>query len=136
MAAEHEQWVIESVRSRHAPAKQTQSPSCWTAQDMRSPRSGATRGERDDSTPAEAFSVATARRVGAITLNRPERKNPLTFESYAELRDLFRSSATPTDVRAIVITGAGGNFCSGGDVHEIIGPLTEMACRRCWTSRA
>jgi enoyl-CoA hydratase/carnithine racemase len=65
-------------------------------------------------------------RVGVITLNRPERKNPLTFESYAELRDLFRSLVKMDDVRAVVLTGAGGNFCSGGDVHEIIGPLTEM----------
>ena len=64
--------------------------------------------------------------VGTITLNRPERKNPLTFESYAELRDLFRSLVYATDVDAVVIRGAGGNFCSGGDVHEIIGPLTEM----------
>ena len=65
-------------------------------------------------------------RVGIITLNRPERKNPLTFESYAELRDLFRALVAVPDVRAIVITGAGGNFCSGGDVHEIIGPLVGM----------
>jgi len=65
-------------------------------------------------------------RVGVITLNRPERKNPLTFESYAELRDLFRQLATVSEVRALVLTGAGGNFCSGGDVHEIIGPLTHM----------
>jgi enoyl-CoA hydratase/carnithine racemase len=65
-------------------------------------------------------------RVGCVTLNRPERKNPLTFESYAELRDLFRALAQATDVRAVVVTGAGGNFCSGGDVHEIIGPLTAM----------
>jgi enoyl-CoA hydratase/carnithine racemase len=65
-------------------------------------------------------------RVGVITLNRPERKNPLTFESYAELRDLFRDLVKVQDVRAIVLTGAGGNFCSGGDVHEIIGPLTKM----------
>ena len=64
--------------------------------------------------------------VGLITLNRPERKNPLTFDSYAELRDLFRRLAYVGDVRAIVIQGAGGNFCSGGDVHEIIGPLTGM----------
>ena len=64
--------------------------------------------------------------VGTITLNRPERKNPLTFDSYAELRDLFRALNYATDVGAIVITGAGGNFCSGGDVHEIIGPLTKM----------
>ncbi len=65
-------------------------------------------------------------RVGVITLDRPERKNPLTFESYAELRDLFRALSTTDAVRAVVITGAGGNFCSGGDVHEIIGPLTVM----------
>jgi enoyl-CoA hydratase/carnithine racemase len=65
-------------------------------------------------------------RVGIITLNRPERKNPLTFESYAELRDFFRVLVGVPEVRALVITGAGGNFCSGGDVHEIIGPLTRM----------
>ncbi|HEV2271610.1 MAG TPA: enoyl-CoA hydratase family protein [Steroidobacteraceae bacterium] len=64
-------------------------------------------------------------RVGVVTLNRPERKNPLTFDSYAELRDLFRALTAAPAVRALVITGAGGNFCSGGDVHEIIGPLTQ-----------
>ena len=64
--------------------------------------------------------------VGVITLNRPEKKNPLTFESYAELRDLFRDLTSADDVRAVIIKGAGGNFCSGGDVHEIIGPLTQM----------
>ncbi len=63
-------------------------------------------------------------RVAVVTLDRPERKNPLTFESYAALRDWFRGLTD--DVRAIVLTGAGGNFCSGGDVHEIIGPLTTM----------
>ena len=65
-------------------------------------------------------------KVATITLNRPERKNPLTFESYAELRDLFRSLRDARDVHAVIINGAGGNFCSGGDVHEIIGPLTKM----------
>ena len=65
-------------------------------------------------------------RVGVVTLNRPERKNPLTFDSYAELRDFFADLSNEKNVRAIVITGAGGNFCSGGDVHEIIGPLTKM----------
>jgi enoyl-CoA hydratase/carnithine racemase len=65
-------------------------------------------------------------RVGVITLDRPERKNPLTFESYAELRDWFRRLKDDKSVRAIVLTGAGGNFCSGGDVHDIIGPLTRM----------
>lgn len=66
-------------------------------------------------------------KVGTITLNRPERKNPLTFDSYAELRDFFRGLVYATDVKAVVVTGAGGNFCSGGDVHEIIGPLTRMS---------
>jgi enoyl-CoA hydratase/carnithine racemase len=65
-------------------------------------------------------------RVGVITLDRPEKKNPLTFDSYAELRDLFRALSGARDIRAVVITGSGGNFCSGGDVHEIIGPLTKM----------
>ena len=65
-------------------------------------------------------------RVATITLNRPEKKNPLTFESYAELRDLFRDLAYASDVRAVVIAGEGGNFCSGGDVFEIIEPLTKM----------
>lgn len=64
--------------------------------------------------------------VATITLNRPERKNPLTFDSYAELRDTFRALPEADDVRAVVFTGAGGNFCSGGDVHEIIGPLLDM----------
>jgi enoyl-CoA hydratase/carnithine racemase len=64
--------------------------------------------------------------VAVVTLDRPERKNPLTFDSYAELRDCFRALVTAEDVRAVVIAGAGGNFCSGGDVHEIIGPLVEM----------
>jgi len=66
-------------------------------------------------------------RVGVITLNRPARKNALTFDMYAELRDLFRALPYASDVRAIVITGADGNFCSGGDVYEIIEPLTKMA---------
>jgi enoyl-CoA hydratase/carnithine racemase len=65
-------------------------------------------------------------RVATVTLNRPERKNPLTFESYAELRDTFHRLHYADDVRAVVFTGAGGNFCSGGDVHEIIGPLVGM----------
>ncbi|WP_217482522.1 enoyl-CoA hydratase family protein [Sphingomonas sp. CL5.1] len=72
------------------------------------------------------FAYAFADRVATITLNRPERKNPLTFESYAELRDLFRALVYAPAVKAVVVTGAGGNFCSGGDVHEIIGPLTRM----------
>jgi len=65
-------------------------------------------------------------RVGVITLNRPERKNPLTFDSYAELRDFFRQLQYEKEIKTIVLAGAGGNFCSGGDVHEIIGPLTRM----------
>ena len=64
--------------------------------------------------------------VATITLDRPERKNPLTFASYAELRDLFGALKHADDVHAVVVTDAGGNFCSGGDVHEIIGPLLQL----------
>jgi enoyl-CoA hydratase/carnithine racemase len=76
---------------------------------------------------ARHFGWSLTDRVATITLNRPDKKNPLTFDSYAELRDLFRALVSATDVKSIVVTGSGGNFCSGGDVHEIIGPLTEMA---------
>ncbi|HET7526551.1 MAG TPA: enoyl-CoA hydratase family protein [Burkholderiaceae bacterium] len=75
---------------------------------------------------ARHFGFAVTGKVATITLNRPERKNPLTFDSYGELRDLFRELSYATDVKAVVFTGAGGNFCSGGDVHEIIGPLVKM----------
>ncbi|MGC2696272.1 MAG: enoyl-CoA hydratase family protein [Candidatus Angelobacter sp.] len=75
---------------------------------------------------AQHFKYEVTNTVATITLDRPERKNPLTFASYAELRDLFRAMAEATDVKAIVLAGAGENFCSGGDVHEIIGPLTEL----------
>lgn len=64
--------------------------------------------------------------VGTLTLNRPERKNPLTFDSYAEMRDLFHALKWADDVHVVVVHGAGGNFCSGGDVHEIIGPLIAL----------
>jgi enoyl-CoA hydratase/carnithine racemase len=73
------------------------------------------------------FEASEDGRVATIKLNRPEKKNPLTFESYAELRDLFRDLVYASDVRAVVLTGEGGNFCSGGDVFEIIEPLTRMA---------
>jgi len=66
-------------------------------------------------------------KVATITLDCPLKKNPLTFESYAELADIFRAAAKDKGVKAIVVTGAGGNFSSGGDVFEIIGPLVEMA---------
>ena len=66
-------------------------------------------------------------RVATITLDRPERRNPLTFDLYAELRDWFRARGGDATIRAIVLTGAGENFCSGGDVHEIIGPLTTAS---------
>ena len=72
------------------------------------------------------FKWQVADRVATVTLNRPERKNPLTFESYAELRDTFHKLQYAEDVRAVVFTGEGGNFCSGGDVHDIIGPLVKM----------
>ncbi len=74
----------------------------------------------------EHFDWKVEQKVATITLNRPERKNPLTLESYAELRDTFHKLQYADDVKAVVITGAGGNFCSGGDVHDIIGPLTKM----------
>ncbi len=76
---------------------------------------------------AQHFAWSFTDGVGTVTLNRPERKNPLTFQSYAELRDFFYALRFATDVKCVVVTGAGGNFCSGGDVHEIIGPLTTMS---------
>ena len=72
------------------------------------------------------FLLAVVDRVATVTLNRPERKNPLTFDSYRELTDFFRACAMDDEVKAVVVTGAGGNFSSGGDVFEIIGPLVEM----------
>lgn len=74
----------------------------------------------------ENFLWQVAGSVATITLNRPEKKNPLTFASYAELRDLFRDLVHESAIKVVVMTGAGGNFCSGGNVHEIIGPLTRM----------
>jgi enoyl-CoA hydratase/carnithine racemase len=74
----------------------------------------------------EQFGWRVEDRVATITLNRPERKNPLTLESYAELRDTFRQLVYVDDIKAVVFTGAGENFCSGGDVHDIIGPLVAM----------
>ena len=75
---------------------------------------------------AQHFDWQVDRGVGSVTLNRPARKNPLTFASYAELRDLFRQLRYASDVHCVVVQGAGGNFCSGGDVHEIIGPLVQL----------
>ena len=75
---------------------------------------------------ARHFGWRVEDRVGVVTLDRPERKNPLTFDSYAELRDLFGRLKYAQEVKAVVLTGAGGNFCSGGDVHEIIGPLIRL----------
>src|SRR4051795_8342796 len=72
------------------------------------------------------FLLAVVDGVATVTLNRPERKNPLTFESYRELTDFFRACAFDDAVKAIVVTGSGGNFSSGGDVFEIIGPLVKM----------
>jgi enoyl-CoA hydratase/carnithine racemase len=75
---------------------------------------------------AQSFAWDVADGIGTIRLNRPERKNPLTFASYAELRDLFDNLRFESRIKAIVLSGEGGDFCSGGDVHEIIGPLTKM----------
>jgi enoyl-CoA hydratase/carnithine racemase len=76
---------------------------------------------------AQHFLWSVQNQVGWITLNRPEKKNPLTFDSYAELRDLMRRLPYAADIKVVVISGADGNFCSGGDVQEIIGPLTRMS---------
>ncbi len=65
-------------------------------------------------------------KVGIVTLNRPDRKNPLTFDSYAELRDFFGQLKYAEDIKVVVVRGAGENFCSGGDVHDIIGPLVRL----------
>jgi enoyl-CoA hydratase/carnithine racemase len=75
---------------------------------------------------AHHLRFAVAGKVATLTLNRPKKKNPLTFDSYAEIVDLFRAAAKDKTVKAIVVTGADGNFCSGGDVQEIIGPLVQM----------
>ena len=76
--------------------------------------------------PPQHFQWKVEGKVGVITLDRPERKNPLTFDSYAELRDLFGQLKYADDVKVVVVAGAGDNFCSGGDVHEIIGPLVRL----------
>jgi enoyl-CoA hydratase/carnithine racemase len=85
--------------------------------------------DNDSLLQPQHFALAVEEGVATITLNRPDRKNPLTFESYAELRDFFRALTYRPDIKCVVVTGAGGNFCSGGDVHEIIGPLTKMDMR-------
>lgn len=90
------------------------------------PMRGQKRSFRDHQPQHFGLQLSACARVATVTLNRPDRKNPLTFDSYAELRDFFRDLSYASDIRAVVITGAGGNFCSGGDVHEIIGPLTRM----------
>ncbi|KSV61234.1 enoyl-CoA hydratase [Sinorhizobium sp. Sb3] len=94
---------------------------------MTNPMQAKKRVFRDHKAKHFQFETDADGRVATITLNRPEKKNPLTFESYEELCDLFRSLARASDVRAVVLTGAGGNFSSGGDVFEIIEPLTRMS---------
>jgi enoyl-CoA hydratase/carnithine racemase len=94
--------------------------------DSNASMSGHLKPFRDNQSRHFLWSVSEDARVATLTLNRPERKNPLTFESYAELRDLFRDLQYASDVRTIVLKGAGGNFSSGGDVFEIIEPLTRM----------
>jgi enoyl-CoA hydratase/carnithine racemase len=85
-----------------------------------------TRAFRDYAAKHFRWTTADDSKVATIMLDRPGKKNPLTFDSYAELRDLFRGLVYASDVKVVMVTGAGGNFCSGGDVHEIIGPLTKM----------
>jgi len=76
------------------------------------------------------FKMSVSERVATLTLDRPDKKNALTFDSYAELRDTFHRLRYAEDVRVVVLTGEGGNFCSGGDVREIIGPLVDMETSR------
>ena len=94
---------------------------------MTNPMQAKKRAFKDHKAKHFLFETDADGRVATITLNRPEKKNPLTFESYEELCDLFRSLARASDVRAVVLTGASGNFSSGGDVFEIIEPLTRMS---------
>ncbi len=94
---------------------------------MTNPMQAKKRAFRDHKAKHFLFETDADGRVATITLNRPEKKNPLTFESYEELCDLFRSLARASDVRAVVLTGASDNFSSGGDVFEIIEPLTRMS---------
>ena len=94
---------------------------------MTNPMQAKKRAFKDHKAKHFLFETDADARVATITLNRPEKKNPLTFESYEELCDLFRSLARASDVRAVVLTGASGNFSSGGDVFEIIEPLTRMS---------
>ena len=94
--------------------------------DIKATMSGHLKPFRDYAPKHFLWSVSEDGRVATLTLNRPERKNPLTFESYAELRDLFRDLVYASDVRTVVLKGSGGNFSSGGDVFEIIEPLTRM----------
>ena len=93
---------------------------------MHAPMAG--RDRRGSNFTARYFdwSVDADSRVGTATLNRPERKNPLTFQSYDELTLLFEHLSRCSDVRSVIVRGEGDNFCSGGDVHEIIGPLLQM----------
>ncbi|MBD9497198.1 MULTISPECIES: enoyl-CoA hydratase family protein [unclassified Ensifer] len=93
---------------------------------MTNPMQAKKRAFKDHKAKHFLFETDADGRVATITLNRPEKKNPLTFESYEELCDLFRSLARASDVRAVVLAGAGDNFSSGGDVFEIIEPLTRM----------
>nr|KDP74270.1 enoyl-CoA hydratase [Ensifer adhaerens] len=95
--------------------------------EMTNPMQAKKRAFKDHKAKHFLFETDADGRVATITLNRPEKKNPLTFESYEELCDLFRSLARASDVRAVVLAGAGDNFSSGGDVFEIIEPLTRMA---------
>ena len=111
----------------------------WAAFAEKHPVGTEVEGEVKNATEFGLF-IGLDGKVATITLNRPQRKNPLTFESYAELRDTFRDLTYAGRSKVVVITGAGDNFCSGGDVHEIIGPLVAMQrnddMRVCSSSRA
>ena len=142
MAAEHERWIEEITGELPAAERGAPLLTAWSPQDRDTRRCGPQRqshsGRPDMSMQHQLQPLRDYRarhfrwdasadgRVATVTLDRPEKKNPLTFDAYAELRDLFRALVYASDVRSVVVTGAGGNFCSGGDVHEIIGPLTKM----------
>ena len=138
MAQAHEAWLVELLDGFDAVAERCTVRIARSLACASGPSGGTMNNTRVDPAlvagnrkalaayRATHFAWACEAGVATVTLNRPERKNPLTFESYAELRDLFRALKYASDVHVVVIHGAGDNFCSGGDVHEIIGPLVQL----------
>ena len=130
MAAAHQAWIARASRRARRTRHGRRDGRARQAQALGDPRHDSQRWAAMSVAPLAAYAarhvrLTVADAVATITLDRPERKNPLTFESYAELVDIFAAAATDDSVHAFVLTGAGGNFSSGGDVFEIIGPLLE-----------